>query len=137
MRAATADHCRREAITQGIRSITQVSAEPRYRTTVRVSQRDLLIGRCKHLRLVPRKLAHLLFQRRELLLEPGHLCDQRLCRLLPVSHVELAQIAPNTLLELGTPPLNLRPGEVLYPVIHRLDLAPAARDARRPHKPYL
>src|SRR5205809_292061 len=59
---------------------TGAAAARCHRTTVRVGQRDLLVGGRKHLLLVPRKLAHLLLQLRQLVLEPGHLYGQRLRR---------------------------------------------------------
>src|SRR4051794_28031714 len=43
---------------------TGAAAAGCHRTAVRVGQRDLLIGRSKHLLLVPRKLPHLLLQLR-------------------------------------------------------------------------
>src|SRR5919198_62501 len=48
---------------------TGAAAARCHRTTVAVGQRDLLIGRSKHLLLANRKLAHLLLQLRQLLFE--------------------------------------------------------------------
>jgi hypothetical protein len=108
-----------------------------HRTTVGISQGDLLIGRGKHLLLVDNKLGHLLFQLRQLLGEPRHLRGQCFRRFLPVGRIELVQIARGALLQLGPPPLHLCPGEVLVPVVHGFELAAIDGDARRRKKAHL
>ncbi|VIO78438.1 hypothetical protein CI41S_62790 [Bradyrhizobium ivorense] len=108
-----------------------------HRAAVGIGQGDLLIGRRKHPLLVDSKLAHFLPQLCQLLGEPRDLRSQRLRRLLPVGGVELAQIARDALLELSTPPLHLRSGEVPVPVVHCLELAAIDGDARRREKPHL
>ena len=90
----------------------------------------MLVRRSKHLPLVNAKLAHFLLQLRQLLGEPRHLRGQRFSRLLPVGRVKLAQIARDALLKLSAPPLHLRSGEVLIPVVHGFELAAIDGDAR-------
>src|SRR5437660_7532622 len=97
----------------------------------------MLVGRGEHLLLVNGKLAHLLLQLRQLFGEPRYLRGQRLTRLLSISRIKLAQIARDTLLQLGTPPFHLRPCEVLVPIVHRFELAATDRDARRREKTHL
>ena len=69
--------------------------------------------------------------------EPHHLRGQCLGRLLPVGRIKLAQIAPDALLQLGTPSFHLRPCEVLVPVVHGLELAAIDGNARRREKTHL
>ena len=105
-----------------------------HRTAVGIGQRDLLVGRSKHLLLVNGKLAHFLLQLRQLLFKPRRLRGQCLRRLLPVGRVKLAQIACDALLQLGTPPFHLRPREVLVPVVHGFELAAIDGNTRRREK---
>ena len=58
-------------------------------------------------------------------------------RILPISRIELAQIPRNALPQLGTPPLHLRPCEVLVPVIYGFELAAIHGDARRREQTHL
>src|SRR5690349_9499276 len=58
------------------------------------------------------------------------LCHKGLRWFLPVSGIELAQIARDALLELCPAPLHLRPRDVLVPVVHRLELAAVDGNAR-------
>ena len=116
---------------------TRAPAAGCHRAAVGIGQGYLLVGRSQHLLLVDGKLAHLLLQLCELLVEPRHLRGQCLRRLLPVGRIKLAQIARDTLLQLGTPPLHLRPCEVPVPVVHGLELAAIDGDARRREKAHL
>ena len=50
--------------------------------------------------------------------------------LLPISAVELVQIAGDALFDLRQAPLHLRARKVLVTVVHRLELAAIDRDAR-------
>jgi hypothetical protein len=97
----------------------------------------LLVRRSEHLLLVNGKLAHLLLQLRQLLGKPCCLRSQRLRRLLPIGRVKLAQIARDTLLQLGTSPFHLRSREVLVPIVHGFELAAIDGDARPREKAHL
>src|ERR1700732_3881093 len=101
------------------------AAARRHRTAVWIGQRDLLIGRRKHLLLVDSKLTHFLLQLCQLLGEPRYLRGQRLRRLLSVGRVKLAQIASDALLQLGTPPFHLRPVKFLSRLFTALNLLPS------------
>ncbi len=97
----------------------------------------MLVRRSKHPLLVNGKLAHFLLQLCQLLGQPCYLRGQRLRRLLSVGRVKLAQIARDALLQLSTPPLHLRPREVLVPVVHGFELAAIDGDARCHEKTHL
>ncbi len=113
------------------------AAACRHRTTVGIGQRDLLIGRSKHLVLVDRKLADFFLQLDQLLVEPRHLRGQSLRRLLPVSRVELAQIPRHAILKLRTPPLHLCTREVFVPIVDCLELAAVDSDTCSGEKTHL
>src|SRR5580704_14369424 len=66
---------------------------------------------------------HLLLQLRNLLLEPGRFGLARLRWFLPISTVELPQITDYAFLDLRQAPFHLRPGKVLVPIVHCLELA--------------
>jgi hypothetical protein len=78
----------------------------RHRATIRIGERDLLIGRGEHLLLVSRELRHLLLELYKLLFEPGCLRSQGLRGLLPVGGIELGQIPRDALFKLRAPPFH-------------------------------
>jgi len=102
----------------------------RHRAAVGISQRDLLVGRCKHRILVGFELLHLSCQPGELLLQMRRLRGERLGGLLQIGGVELRQIARHALLQLLTPPLDLAFREVLVARVDRLELRAVDRHAR-------
>src|SRR5262245_34705033 len=106
-----------------------------HRATVGIGQRDLLIGRGKHLLLVDVKLAHFPLQLRQLLGEPCYLRSQRFRRLLAVGRVKLAEIAADAL-PLLSAPLYLRLCKVSVPIVYGLELAPIDSNARGREKAY-
>lgn len=68
---------------------------------------------------------------RQLLLEMLLLDRQRLRRHLPVGGIEPAQAARYALLQLRTPSLDFRLGEVAVAIVDRFELAAVDGDARR------
>src|SRR5271166_934356 len=109
----------------------------RHRSGIRISQRNLLVGRGKHRLLDDFQSLHLDRQLGKLLLEMRSLRGKRLRWLLQVGGVELAQIPRNALLDLSQPAFHLRAREILVAVVDRFELATINGDARARQQAYL
>ena len=89
---------------------------------IRVGQRNLLIGRGKHLLVDRFQTLHLGRQLGKLLLEVRRLRSEGFRWFLQVGGVELAQIPRHALLDLSKPALHLRAGEILVAIVDRFEL---------------
>src|SRR5258708_1707309 len=97
---------------------------------IRIGQRNLSIGRGKHLLLDRFQALDLARELGKLLLEMRRLRSERFRRLLQVGGVELAQIPCHALLDLSEAALHLRAREILVAVVDRFELTAVDGNAR-------